>query len=157
MELSKEKQKFIENIGMFFETQRLPRLAGRMVGLLLISNPPEQTASEIGGTLGMSKGSVSTMTRLLMQMGMIEKVSPFGSKRDYYRIHPRVSEQLLLARQGEFAQLLNLVEQGLAVLVDEESGSKKRLIEMSTMCRLVIGEVPKLIEQMESARQKAAD
>lgn len=148
MELSKPKQKFIENIGMFFETQRLPRLAGRMVGLLLINNPPEQTANEIGTALGMSKGSVSTMTRLLLQMGMIEKTSPFGAKRDYYRIHPRVSEQLLLARQGEFSQLLSLVEQGLTVLDSDDPASRQRLVEMSTMCKLVIAQVPKLIDQI---------
>src|SRR5574340_98744 len=138
MELSKPKQKFIENIGLFFETQRLPRLAGRMVGYLLISNPPEQTANEIGDTLGMSKGSVSTMTRLLLQMGMIEKLSPFGAKRDYYRIHPRVSERLLLARQGEFEHLLSLVDQGLEILEEENETSQQRLVELSSMCRLVV-------------------
>lgn len=154
MELSRSKQKFIENIGMFFETQRLPRLAGRMVGLLLISNPPEQTTNDIGETLGMSKGSVSTMTRLLMQMGMIEKVSPFGSKRDYYRIHPRVSERMLQARQGEFEQLLSLVEQGLEILDAEDESSRQRLVELSTMCKIVVAEVPKLVDQIQTARQE---
>lgn len=152
MELSEEKKKFIENIGMFFETQRLPRLAGRMVGFLLISNPPEQTATEIGETLGMSKGSVSTMSRLLMQMGFVEKVSPFGTRRDYYRIHPDAAEQLLLTRQVEFSQLLNLVNQGLAVMESENQVSQQRLVEMSKMCQLVIDEVPKLIDQLQNAR-----
>lgn len=157
MELSKPKQKFIENIGLFFETQRLPRLAGRMVGYLLISNPPEQSAVEIGETLGMSKGSVSTMTRLLLQMGMIEKVSPFGVKRAYYRIHPRVSERLLLARQGEFEQLLHLVEQGLETLETEDETSQQRLAELSTMCKLVIDEVPNLISQIQAVRQEVIE
>jgi len=153
MELNNEKKRFIENIGLFFETQRLPRLAGRMVGYLLICDPPEQTANEIGGMLEMSKGSVSTMTRLLMQMGMIEKVSPFGTRRDYYRIHPRASEQLLLARQDEFSQLRNLVSQGLAVLDNEDQTSQQRLIEMRAMCQLVVDEVPHLIEQLRKVRQ----
>lgn len=157
MELNNEKKRFIENIGLFFETQRFPRLAGRMVGYLLICDPPEQTANEIGGMLEMSKGSVSTMSRLLMQMGMIEKVSPFGARRDYYRIHPRASEQLLLARQVEFSQLRNLLSQGLAVLEKEDQTSQQRLTEMRAMCQLVVDEVPHLIEQLRNVQQNRSE
>ena len=40
---------------------------------MLICDPPAQSAGELADVLGASKGSLSTMTRLLIQVGLIER------------------------------------------------------------------------------------
>jgi len=42
-----EKLHFIEDIGLFFEQLGLPRMAGRILGVLLISDPPAQSIDDI--------------------------------------------------------------------------------------------------------------
>ena len=59
-----ERQHYIESVGVLFEEFGFPRMAGRIVGYLLICNPPYQTAGEIVKAVGGSKGSVSLMKNL---------------------------------------------------------------------------------------------
>ncbi len=49
------------------------RMAGRMLGWLLICDPPHQSMNAIADVLQASKGSISTMTRLLIQLDLIER------------------------------------------------------------------------------------
>ncbi|MEJ2288705.1 MAG: MarR family transcriptional regulator, partial [Deinococcales bacterium] len=79
---------FIEEIGLAIEGQGLPRMAGRVLGALLVADPPEQSADELVATLHASRSSVSTMTRLLEGAGLIERVSRPGDRKLYYRNRP---------------------------------------------------------------------
>jgi len=42
-----EERHFIEDISLYFEQMGLSRMAGRIVGVLLISNPPEQSMTDL--------------------------------------------------------------------------------------------------------------
>jgi len=146
---STEKKQFIENIGMYFETLHLPRMAGRIMGWLLICVPACQTAGDIGETLEMSKASVSTMTRLLIQMGLVEKVSRIGERREFYAVRSQINSQILRSRMEEFSQLNNLTRQGLALMVAESPQDQQRLRNMEKMCSLVGRSLKMIISQVE--------
>lgn len=154
MEVDHPKRQFVEKMELFFETQHLPRMAGRLLGWLLVCNPPIQSAKAIGETLEMSKGTVSAITRQLLQMGMIEKVCQIGARGDFYRIHSQASEQLLLARQAEFARLYDLAIQGLELMENESPENRQRLLEVSRMCGLAVEEISRLISRIRQGREQ---
>jgi DNA-binding transcriptional regulator GbsR (MarR family) len=77
-----EEMHFIEDIGLFFEQMGMPRMAGRILGVLLISDPPAQSITEISEKLKASKSSVSIMARLLVENGLIERVASPVPRRD---------------------------------------------------------------------------
>ena len=79
-----EEKHFIEDFGLLFEESGHPRMAGRILGCLLISDQPYLSSTEISEILQASKGSLSTMTRFLLQMGLIERVGLAGHRRDYF-------------------------------------------------------------------------
>ncbi|HYF62461.1 MAG TPA: MarR family transcriptional regulator, partial [Herpetosiphonaceae bacterium] len=81
-----EQMEFVERVALTYERSGLPRIAGRILGWLLICDPPAQTAGELAAALGASKGSISTMTRMLVSMGLIEHTSKRGDRRDYFHI-----------------------------------------------------------------------
>ena len=83
-----EEKHFIEDIGLFFEQMGLPRMAGRMLGYLLIAEPEAQSVTDITAALKASKSSVSVMARLLVDNGLIERVASPVPRRDYYRFTP---------------------------------------------------------------------
>lgn len=67
---------YAERIAVFYEKAGgIPRMAGRIMGWLLICDPPQQNAAELGQVLSASKGSISTMTRWLLQIGLINKTA----------------------------------------------------------------------------------
>src|SRR4051812_19217559 len=76
---------FIERMGLILELEGLPRIAGRVFGLLLVSEGA-RSLDDIAAELRVSKGSVSTNTRLLEQRGMLERVCRPADRRDYYSV-----------------------------------------------------------------------
>ena len=47
MENTDKKQQFVEECGLYFEGIGLTRIAGRVIGWLLICDPPYQLQSEL--------------------------------------------------------------------------------------------------------------
>src|SRR5581483_6559745 len=75
--------RFIERLGLYFEEFGLPRISGRLLGLLLVSERP-LSLDEIATELHVSRASVSTNARSLTKTRLIERVSFPGDRRDYY-------------------------------------------------------------------------
>jgi DNA-binding transcriptional regulator GbsR (MarR family) len=78
---------FIERMGLALESDGMPRIAGRIFGLLLVSEEA-RSLDELAGDLGVSKASVSTNARMLEQRGVLERIGRPADRRDYYRIPP---------------------------------------------------------------------
>ena len=76
---------FVERMGLTWENDGLPRIAGRIFGLLLVT-PGSCSLDDLAHTLAVSKGSVSTDARRLEQLGFLERTSRPGDRRDYYRV-----------------------------------------------------------------------
>jgi DNA-binding transcriptional regulator GbsR (MarR family) len=66
---------FIEDISLYLEQMGVPRMAGRILGVLLIANPPEQSITDLVEALQASKSAISTSTRLLSEMGPLSGCS----------------------------------------------------------------------------------
>jgi len=76
-------QRFIDGMGMYFESQGIPRMGGRMLGLLMIAHWP-LSAEDLAEILRISRGSVSTNMRLLLSTGLVEKAPMPGSRSTQY-------------------------------------------------------------------------
>ncbi len=68
------KLHYAEDFGLAFEQEGLPRMAGRIFGWMLVAESPHQSLQELAEALRASKGSISNMTRYLMQLDVIERV-----------------------------------------------------------------------------------
>ena len=120
-----EERHFVEDFSLYFEQMGYPRMAGRVLGWLLICEPPAQSAGELADVLGASKGSLSTMTRLLIQVGLIERAGLPGSRRDYFRIKPGAWPQLIKAQMQSMIGLHQMVERGLSMLASRGRRSRR--------------------------------
>lgn len=109
---------FIEEIGLVMEQRGLPRIAGRIFALLLVT-PGQLALDEIAGRLAVSRASVSTDARLLQRLGMLERASNPGDRKDYYRIasdyHLRSLQQALEA----IGEMNRVLERTIAVPPDD--------------------------------------
>ena len=125
-----DQSQFIEEMGLMFEQVGMPRMAGRIFAWLLISEPPLQSSSELVAVLKASKGSISTMTRLLIHIGLIERVALPGDRRDYFQIKPHAWTEMSRQQQVKIAAFRKLAEQGLGFLADASPEHRQRLQEM---------------------------
>ena len=95
---------YIERMGLLWESQGLPRIAGRMLGYLALQ-PAPSTLDDIAGDLGVSKGSVSSDARRLESLGLVERSSRAGDRRDYYAISPDMPARVLEQKVAELERL----------------------------------------------------
>lgn len=151
-----EEKHFIEESGILFEMVGLPRMAGRIFGWLLISNPPHQSPSELAEVLQASKGSISTTTRLLMQIGLIERVSLPGQRRDYFRVKPDAWSQLTRQRMAQMTAFRQLAERGLELMAGQDVELQQRLEEMRDMHAFCEQELPKMLKRWERRQAKSS-
>ena len=130
MEPTVEHKHFIEQMGLAFEMVGLPRMAGRIFGWLLISQPPHQSTNELVEVLQASKGSISTTTRLLIQLKMIDRLSLLGERQDYFCIKPGAWSQMMTEQVAGITAFRQLAEKGLELLATKNPEHRLRLEEM---------------------------
>jgi DNA-binding transcriptional regulator GbsR (MarR family) len=143
---------FIEDIGLFFEQMGIPRMAGRILGALLISDPPAQSITDLALRLNASKSSISIMARLLIEVGLIERVASPVPRRDYYRFKPG---GWILYMQQWFALMSGLhriTERGLKLMVNKPDELKERLLEAHDLFSYLEERFPSLLENLAKER-----
>ena len=105
---------FVEQAGIVFEQTGLPRMSGRIFGRLLIANPPYQTLNELAEALMASKGSISSMTRLLIQIGLIERFTIPGERHCCLRLRTdSLRNTIQRGLEDEIRMFRQLAENGL--------------------------------------------
>jgi len=150
-----EEKHFVEDVGIVFEQTGLPRMAGRIFGWLLISDPPHQSTSELAEALMASKGSISTITRLLIQIGLIERLSLPGVRHDYFRLRPDAWQYMIKhGLEDEIKMVRQLAEHGLELLADKTPLTRKWLEEIRNVYTFLEQEFPTLLERWEQKRKK---
>jgi DNA-binding transcriptional regulator GbsR (MarR family) len=137
--VSPDVQEFIENMGVYFERYALPRIGGRILGLLLVADT-ELTLDDIASMLDVSKASVSTNLRLILVTGLAQRVTKRGDRRDYYRFSPNAWEQGIQADIDGTAALGRLAERGLVALRGAEGTASHHLQELTDFCDFMLEE-----------------
>lgn len=122
--LSPELARFIESMGMYFETQGVPRIGGRILGVLLVAHEP-LTAEDIGAILKVSRASISTNIRLLTSSGLVEKTSILHNRTTYFMFSETAWEQAMQVGVQKATILKNLIQQGLAALPNNDSARER--------------------------------
>ncbi len=81
------KKEHIEKTGVFFEKSGFPRMVGRVLGYLLIAEPPYKTFNEIQAYLQASKSSISTSLQFLLNQGLVGYFTLPGDRKRYFRLN----------------------------------------------------------------------
>lgn len=128
LNLNEEKLKFIEKLGIYYEDYGVPRIGGRILALILISNNPV-SSEQIAKLLKVSRGSISTNVRLLVTYGLLARTSIAGERTDYYVICDLAWDNAIKVRIEGFKNLQNILKQGTKSF-NGESTTNKNLKEM---------------------------
>jgi len=95
--------KFIEALGLIWQAEGGPRIAGQVMAFLVLADGPA-SLTEIAEGLGVSKASVSTNVRLLELRGMTVRVSRKGSRVDLWEAVPHPQGATLMAMADRFGR-----------------------------------------------------
>ena len=138
---------FVETLGEFYSRLGYQRIAGRLVGWLLICDPPHQSAAELAEATGASKGSISTNLRLLMSAGLVERIGVPGERRAFYHLRPIAWTRDLSAKLAQISELRRIADSGLEMLKGESPERRKRLRRMRDFYVFMEQELPAVIDK----------
>lgn len=148
--MDEQTQRFIEKMGLLGEADGMPRIAGRIFALLFITSAP-MSLEEIATRLEVSRASVSTDARRLAQMGLLERVSRPGDRRDYYRLAPdgiRHSLESRIRTMRRFHDLLDEARQ----LQTADPVVERRLVDWDDAHRLLVDVYTDVVSKLDSMK-----
>jgi DNA-binding transcriptional regulator GbsR (MarR family) len=149
-----EMKQFIEDVGILYGEMGFPRMAGRIFGWLLLCEPPYQSAEQLATIVEASKGSISSMTRLLIQTGMVEKIGIPGKRDTYYRLRSGSWSELMRNRLPHLSAMRKLAERGLELISDRTPESRQRLQEVRDFYVFLEREIPSLLDRYEQGHTR---
>lgn len=134
-----DKTEVIEKFGLAFEQEGMPRIAGRLVGFLML-NDGAFTLDELADHLQVSKTSASTNTRLLEQHGLLEHVSKAGDRRDYYKLADAYGERMFTMAKQKF-QRFHRMASDIASALPAGSAGHARFRHMQQFYEFLISDI----------------
>lgn len=146
-------QPYVEEFGLYFERIGLPRMMGRIIGYLLVSEPAQQSMQDIGTALQASKSAVSTALKALVSLRLVDQVVVPGERRDYYRANSDMWIRSFRARMHQMTELRELAERGLELMADESPERRRRLEVMHATNQFLEDEFPKLLDRWEAEKK----
>ena len=148
-----ERLGYVEEFGLSFEGFGLPRMVGRVLGALMVSEARELSAEELAELLSASRGSISTATRSLVQMGLVQRFSRTGERRDYFRVKPGAWQGLMRREMESLGSFRKMAERGLA-LMEGDPEARRSLEEMRDLYAFWERELPALLERFEAEQEE---
>ena len=146
-DLYEKKKQFVEEVSLIIEEIGQPRIAGQIMGWLMICDPPQQSFSDLVEHLGVSKASISNMTRMLLQGGLIEKVRIPDERQIHFQIKDGAWISVMENRMKSINSLRKVSQKGLELLENDPDTDENRLKEMNKFYQFAEENMPKLIEQ----------
>lgn len=131
--MAPDEAEFVDRLGLFFELLGATRTMGRVYGWLLICDPPQQSLTQLTEALSVSKASISTVARQLLDGGMVERL-PSPNRQHVYRVRPGgftsvLATQLSLMRLG-----IEPAEYALSMLGEDRAEQRQRVEDFRDFC-----------------------
>jgi len=149
-----QERHFIEDIGLFFEQMGLPRMGGRILGVLLISDPSVQSLTELAEALQASKSAISSATRLLLEAELIERVPGPAARQEYYRFRSGGWVMFMRQRLEVMTDLHQIAERGLGLMKGKPAALSERLMEAHDLFSFMEIEYANWTQRFESIQTR---
>ncbi|MCB9797630.1 MAG: MarR family transcriptional regulator [Alphaproteobacteria bacterium] len=158
MNLQRDEQhaaqlRFAEQMGLYFERYGLPPMGGRILGWLLLSDPPQQSSRDLVEVLNASKGSISTNTRMLMQAGLIRRTAVTGQRGAYFEVEPDAWVEMLEHKLAALTDMRAMLESGLALIPEDQPERRARLEDITFVYGFFESEWPQMMARVREARE----
>src|SRR5262245_17026164 len=113
---SDEELIFADHVGRFYARNHgFPPMAGRLLGYMLICDPPQQTIDDLGEALMASRSAITGAVKLLEGYGYAARTRRAGDRVDRVRLRPEALEPRNF-ESSLFKEQSALLREGLALL-----------------------------------------
>lgn len=149
--LAATRSEFIEKIGLMAQADGLPRIAGRVLGLL-VWDGAAVSFGELAQSLLVSRASISTATRILEQRRLIKRIAKPGQRQDFWQLADNPYSKMLEYFAGGMIRARGEIAQTIAQIPDDEAEIKARVQAYADFYRAMSEAVAKLAQDLGQER-----
>ena len=150
MPVINDRSKFIEETGIFFESLGMTRMAGRILGFLMVSDKERVSFEELTQVLQASKSSISTNVKSLIVVKFIKPITVPGDRKTYYTLSHDISwSEIFKQRMHELNHLTSLFNKALNLRTNKSDNPSQWLSNAMEFYEWMASEFPKLMEKWE--------
>ena len=147
-----EEITFADHLGRFYARRyAFPPMAGRVLGYLLVCDPPEQSIAELSEVLLASRSAVTGALDVLERIHAVRRSRAAGERMDRVRVDFS-SAQSRGFDVSEYQELGDLAREGLEVLKDASPERRATLVEMAAFADWLVERTGALEEEWEAHR-----
>ncbi len=145
--LSQTRCDFIEKVGLKSQSEGLPRIAGRVLGLLIWDG--EAIAfGELAQKLQVSRGSISSATRILEDRRLIKRTTKPGQRQDYFQLAENPYAQMLGGIADNLERAMQEINKTLRDIPEAEGEIKARVTAYSDFYQQMSGAIAATLKTM---------
>jgi hypothetical protein len=143
---------FADHAGRFYARQHgFPPMAGRLLGYLMICDPPQQTIDQLAEALMASRSAITGAVKLLEAYGLAVRTRSAGERVD------RVSGNLAALEprnfdSGLFMEQAALFREGLALMADSAPARRAPLEELLALVEFLGERLPQVLAEWRERR-----
>lgn len=130
-------------------------IAGRLLGYLLICDPPNQSISDLSEALLASRSAVTGAVKVLEQYRIVQRTRVAGQRMDHVRLDPGGLAPRGFAADTYIVQA-DLAREGLALLTDAPSERRAVLEEAAALFDFLAERLPAVLAEWHAHRGDAA-
>jgi len=106
--------RWVERVATFcVDEWALPPITGRIIGLLMICDPPERSAGQIADAIQASRASLTSNMRFLAAIGLVRKVRVPGDRTTYYRIEDDAWDKVIRRKLDSLGTFGDIADEGV--------------------------------------------
>ncbi|NND84093.1 MAG: MarR family transcriptional regulator [Acidimicrobiia bacterium] len=151
--MNHEELAYIEHVGRFWESFGGSRMAGRILGRLMTCHPAHQSSAQLAEALQASAGSISTQTRTLETIGLIDRITFPGDRSTYFLMREGAWADVLGAKIGGIQVLHDIALAGRSLVGDDRADRVDDLLAVTEFFGI---EYPLLMERMKAQMAERA-
>ncbi len=154
MNMEQNRQEYIEEMALLFETLGLTRMAGRIQGYIMTSQEEMVCFDELVEGLRASKSSISSNLKSLQTIMLVKTVTKSGDRKTYFCLTPDMDWALFFKnRIAAMQQMSNLFRKGLGFRLNQNDGTSKWIGETVGFFEWIVGET---FKKMDTWKRKAS-
>jgi DNA-binding transcriptional regulator GbsR (MarR family) len=141
--------RFTDRMGLLFEAEGQPPIAGRIFGYLMVSDD-SRSLDHIAEALQVSKASVSTNARRLADVGILERVCRPADRHDYYRVAPELFNRTMAERLRRWQRFTEAVGEARRTLPIRSERVRARLRGYETAYAYMVDAIGDALERWQA-------
>src|ERR1700678_3712778 len=148
------RSNLVEEMGLVWTELGSPRMQGRVLAYLMLSNAPYVSSAELAAALHASGGSISTATKVLVDEGFIKRVGIAGQRSFFFRAEDDVWGAFLATEARYLRRRQLFAERALQALGREDDRPRTRFLNMQDYHEWLAEHRPETHEKRARSQQR---